>query len=138
MGFEPAVAAARRLQHLSMTTRDEELRRTLSTLVAFDASHSAMPVVSGAVAAIVPPVSELRTTPVCQPGGEDANPFPVEGLFSELTSSASTRELLAMVAEQRRLMGRVLAAVRQGTGTLGEGLVVDLELAINAELQLTA
>jgi hypothetical protein len=62
----------------------------------------------------------------------------VEGLFSELTSSANTRELLAMVAEQRRLMGRVLAAVRQGTGSLGEGLVVDLELAINAELPLTA
>lgn len=121
-----------------MTTRDEELRRTLSTLVAFDASPSAMPFLAGAVAAIVPPVSELRTTPVCQPTGEEANPFPVDDLFSELTSSANTRELLAMVAEQRRLMARVLASVRQGTGYLGDGLVVDLELAINAELQLTA
>lgn len=138
MGFEPAVAAARRLQHISMTTSDDELRRTLSTLVAFDASPSAMPVLAGALAAIVPPVSELRTTPVCQPGGEDADPFPVEGLFSELTSSANTRELLAVVAEQRRLMTRVLSAVRQGSGSLAEGMVVDIELALNAELQLSA
>jgi hypothetical protein len=62
----------------------------------------------------------------------------VDALFSELTSGANTRELLALVAEQRRLMARVLAAVRQGTGSLAEGLVVDLELAMNAELHLTA
>lgn len=97
-----------------------------------------MPVLAGALAAIVPPVSELRTTPVCQPGGEDADPFPVEGLFSELTSSANTRELLAVVAEQRRLMTRVLSAVRQGSGSLAEGMVVDIELALNTELQLSA
>ncbi|MHB0949043.1 MAG: hypothetical protein ACYC3Q_14595 [Gemmatimonadaceae bacterium] len=62
----------------------------------------------------------------------------MEGLFSELTSSANTRELLAVVAEQRRLMTRVLSAVRQGSGSLAEGMVVDIELALNAELQLSA
>lgn len=62
----------------------------------------------------------------------------MEGLFSELTSSANTQELLAVVAEQRRLMARVLSAVRQGSGSLAEGLVVDIELALNAELQLSA
>ncbi len=121
-----------------MTTRDEDLRRTLSTLVAFDASTPAMPVLAGAVAAIVPPVSELRTTPVCQPAGDDVDPFPVGGLFSELASSANTQELLAVVAEQRRLMARVVSAVRLGRGSLAEGLVVDIELALNAELHLSA
>ncbi|MHB1263265.1 MAG: hypothetical protein ACYC1S_02435 [Gemmatimonadaceae bacterium] len=62
----------------------------------------------------------------------------MEGLFSELTSSANTRELLAVVAEQRRLMTRVLSAVRQGSGSLAEGMVVDIELALNTELQLSA
>ena len=127
MGFEPAVAAARRFQHISQTTRDEEIRRTLSTLIAFDAPLPAMPVVSGATAPIVSLTSEIRTTQAPALVDVDEDPFPVDGLFEALTSPGTTKELMATVADQGRAIRRVLDAVRFGGAVVPAGILEELE-----------
>lgn len=135
MGFEPAVAAARRFHHISLTTRDEEIRRTLSTLIAFDAPSPAMPVVTGALAPIVSPASEIRTTaPAISRVEMEDDPFPVDGLFEALTSPGTTKELLAGMAEQGRAIRRLLDAVRFGGAVVPAAILEELERVSNLGL----